>query len=65
MGGGQGERERQEEVGLHFKEVLYHNYFSRDLNRSFNNAWNILRRIKELFHIEVSILNYFILQVTF
>ena len=52
-------------MGLHFKEVVYHNYLSRDLNWSFNNAWNILRRVKELFHIEVSVLNYFILQVTF
>ena len=62
---GARERERSGEVGLHFKEGLSHDYFSRNLNWSFNNAQNILRRIKKLFHTEVSILNYFILQVTF
>lgn len=40
------ERKVKCRVSLHFKEAFSHYYFSRDLNWSFNNAWNILRRKK-------------------
>lgn len=56
------ERWRKNMVGLTFKLVLNHNYFSRGLiNWSSNNVWNILRGVKKLFHFIVSITNYFIL----